>query len=313
MTDQQLNGYFPISRVSRDIAYEDFYENYYLKEQPVIIEGIGNDWPAIKKWNSEYLLDALSSEPSAKYSRLWYWLDRGGLQQDYVTPDIVERLSESPRIFPRNDRHMRLWVQKKDHVTHWHYDNNMVNVFNIQITGSKDWLLVSPESPPVFYPYTNFVVIGPKDEAVCRNRIHTRFTLNSGDMLYMPHLWTHKVYARDDENTSLNWLLTSNESQVRTHALERELERYHLQLYLTNHKYAVVRNAFNRLYTSLPEYLRTKASLKDLMQTPYQVSPSKLVLRILKETSSLFYMLIYFRHLYKTNLKGEPVKPISSK
>lgn len=310
---EQLPGYFPVARESADLPYEEFYENYYLREQPVIIEGMGKDWPALEKWNPEYLVDALSDEPSAKYSPLWYWMDQGGLQRDYHTPEIVERLSASPRILPRNNRHIRVWVQNKGHVTHWHYDNNMVNVFNIQISGSKDWLLISPESPAVYYPYTNFAIIGPKDEDVIRNRKHTSFTLNSGDMLYMPHLWTHKVYARDDDNISMNWLLTSNVSEVQTPALEREFDRYYLQLYLTNHKYTVVRDLFNRIYTSLPQYLRANAGLKDLMVTPYQTSPTKLALRILKETIALAPMLLYFKHIYKTNVSGESVRPISSK
>ena len=188
----------------------------------------------------------------------------------------------------------------------------MVNVFNIQITGSKDWLLLSPESPPTFYPFTNFAIVGPKDEDVCRNRKHTRFTLNSGDLLYMPQLWTHKVYARDNENISLNWLLTSNESEVQTPAMERELERYQLQRYFSNHEYAMVRNTFNKLYAGLPEYLRTKWRYKDLVKSPYQTSPAKLALRVLKESTAFFSMMLYFKHIYKTNVSGEPVRPLNS-
>ena len=60
--DTQLNGYFPIARVSRDISYEEFYENYFLREQPVIIEGMGKNWTALSKWNSEYLVNELGVE-----------------------------------------------------------------------------------------------------------------------------------------------------------------------------------------------------------------------------------------------------------
>ena len=41
----------PIERV-KNISKEDFYNNYFKKQKPVVIEGLTNDWPAYEKWNS---------------------------------------------------------------------------------------------------------------------------------------------------------------------------------------------------------------------------------------------------------------------
>jgi len=43
-----------IDRVSK-ISPQDFYNNYYLKQKPVIITDMATEWPAIQKWNIDYL------------------------------------------------------------------------------------------------------------------------------------------------------------------------------------------------------------------------------------------------------------------
>lgn len=45
-----------IKRV-KSIDLNDFYENYFLKKIPCIIESAIDDWPAVHKWNLNYLLN----------------------------------------------------------------------------------------------------------------------------------------------------------------------------------------------------------------------------------------------------------------
>lgn len=43
-----------IERV-RDISKEDFLENYFKPQKPVLIEGLTKDWNAFEKWNLDYI------------------------------------------------------------------------------------------------------------------------------------------------------------------------------------------------------------------------------------------------------------------
>jgi tRNA wybutosine-synthesizing protein 5 len=44
----------PITRLS-SIDNEEFFENYYLKNQPVVVENFAKEWPAIQRWDASYL------------------------------------------------------------------------------------------------------------------------------------------------------------------------------------------------------------------------------------------------------------------
>lgn len=46
--------YKPIDRVEK-ISKEDFYNQYYKPQKPVVIEKLTEDWPAYKKWNFDYI------------------------------------------------------------------------------------------------------------------------------------------------------------------------------------------------------------------------------------------------------------------
>ena len=100
---------FPIAREPADLSFDDFYARYYLREQPVIIENLAGDWPACARWTEDYLQHALSAEPRAKASALWYWLETGALQDDYRVPDIVDQLYARDATLPRTEN-LRIWI-----------------------------------------------------------------------------------------------------------------------------------------------------------------------------------------------------------
>lgn len=113
-----------------------FCQKYYDIEQPVIIEKAGENWPGRNKWNNTYLRQELLKEPSIRTTEQWYWMKRGGMSNDYVTPPIVEKLWDRSDIFTR-EMDIRIWAHEKGYVSSWHYDGNMVNVFNAQMTEKK--------------------------------------------------------------------------------------------------------------------------------------------------------------------------------
>lgn len=297
-TDQQnAIGYFPIARESADISFQRFYEQYYKTEQPVVIENVGSDWPARNKWTSDYLQHALSREPSAKATALWYWLDRGAMEYDYATPEIIENLYRSDECFPRA-QNLRIWVHAAGNVSPWHFDTNMVNIFNVQVTGNKEWFLLSPKTPPICYPFSFYAIIDGRGDEIFHDKIHTRVTLNEGDMIYIPPCWFHKVVSCDTENISLNWIMTNRKTVVNSKAMARELEIYTIQDYFKKHRFEWLRKAFDKFYSAIPGILRYRWRYGDLIDTPHSPSGFDLWKRVLKEISALGPTLIHSHKAY---------------
>jgi len=44
----------PVKRIN-NVTKEEFIENYYKPQEPVLIENLTKDWPAYKKWDLEYI------------------------------------------------------------------------------------------------------------------------------------------------------------------------------------------------------------------------------------------------------------------
>ncbi len=300
------HGYFEIAREKANIGFEHFRRQYFDPEQPVIIENAGADWPAIKSWSEAYIRERLSKEPSAKTASLWYWMQRDTLRDDYSTPLIINSLLDLPDVFPRSDV-MRIWIHCKGNVSSWHYDANLVNVFNAQVSGQKEWLLVSPQTPVDCYPFINFGIMGYGDEKTMRNKIHTRFMLNQGDLLYLPPLWFHKVISHGDENISLNWIFTKKETSISSKALVRELERYHLQQYLSMHRFKWVRNLFEKTNANIPGYLRWKWRYPEMIKTPLKPRRFQLTRRTFNELGVLAKVI---RHANKIQPYIDGLKPV---
>jgi oxalate decarboxylase/phosphoglucose isomerase-like protein (cupin superfamily) len=298
-------GYFQIARENSNISFADFQQRYYQSEQPVVIENIGALWPAKELWTEDYIREQLSREPTAKAASLWYWMEKGTLDKDYQTPEIINRFLDSPDVFPRTAL-MRIWIHKQGNVSSWHYDANMVNVFNIQVKGKKEFILVSPETPLDCYPFTSFAIMDDNDERIFQQKIYTKVTLNEGDMLYIPPLWFHKVFSLGEENINLNWIFTKKETTVSTKTLTRELERYSVQIYLSKHRYQWVRNAFQNANEKIPGYLRWKWRYPEMIRTPQLPRRLSLIRRTLDEMSVLGKVLWHAKKIqpYIDNLRS---------
>ena len=308
-TPENTIGYFEIARESSDLPIDEFVNRYYTPEQPVIIENVGTDWPAKELWTEHYIREKLAKEPSSATASLWYWMERGTLDSDYQVPGIIAYLLDFAGTFPR-PKSMRIWIHNKNNVSSWHYDTNMVNVFNAQVTGQKKWYLVSPDTPLDCYPFINFAIMDGDDEKNLRKKTHTHFTLNEGDMLYVPPLWFHKVISKGEENISLNWILTKKETTVSSKTLLRELERYQLQERLSKHRIGWVENSFKVINAKIPGYLRSKWRYPTMIKTSQPQRRFGLIRRTLTELSALGKTLWHANKvsLYLNNLK--PIKKL---
>lgn len=292
----QNSGFFEIARESSDISFEKLSERYLTPEIPVIIEGVGKEWHARECWNEHYLHEKLSQEPSASTASLWYWMDRDSLTEDYTTPDFVNQSLDSPLVFPRT-QHLRLWINKKGHVSSWHYDGSLVNVFNVQVKGKKEWVLVSPHTPLDCYPYTNFAIIKGDDDKMLNGKVFTRFVINEGDILYIPPVWFHKVVACDVENINLNWLFTKKETTATSATLKREVERYIINDYLKNHRLKLVRTMLKQFNKHAPGYVKISWRYQELIRTPYNISKTDLFKHIAKEAILLGKTLLHLNKI----------------
>ncbi len=306
VTDKNANGYFEIPRESSAITFEYFWNQYAVREQPFIIENVAANWVARKAWTEAYLQKRLSEEPLAKEAFLWYWLEKNALAEDYDIPEIVDTALSHSDIFPRSQV-MRIWVHEKGNLSSWHYDANMISVFNVQVTGRKKWSLISPETPLCCYPFSNFAILDGKGDDIFHNKIYTHFELNEGDMLFLPPLWFHQVEACEAENVSLNWVFTKKETQITSSAFKRDYERYYFVSYFSRHKYPVYRTVAKQLNALLPSYLRAKWTYQEIIKTSHNVNLMVLALRMLKELASIAFVL---RHFNKIKPYRKTIKPV---
>lgn len=299
-------SYFEIAREKSTLAVDEFVRRYYVPEQPVVIENVGGNWPAKNLWTEHYIREKLANEPGSSAASLWYWMDRGTLSGDYQTPEVVDHLLDFANTFPRS-KSMRIWIHNKNNVSSWHYDTNMVSVFNVQATGQKEWYLVSPDTPLDCYPFTNFAIMDGNDGKNLRKKRHAHFTLNEGDMLYVPPLWFHKVISKDEENISLNWILTKKETTVSSKTLMRELERYQLQESLSKHRFRWVESLFKIIDSKVPGYLRSKWRFPTMIITSQPRRRFGLLRRIVNELSVLGKTVW---HANKVKLYFNDLKPV---
>lgn len=306
------NNFFEIARESSNLSIEDFLQHYYHQERPVIIENVGTNWPAKQCWNEHYIRERLAIEPGAETASLWYWMESGSLEGDYQTPKLISAILDSEDIFPRK-KIMRIWAHAKDNKSSWHYDTNMVNVFNVQVTGRKLWSLVSPDTPLDCYPWSNFAIIKRDETSALQKKIHTQFTLNSGDMLYIPPLWFHQVTALDAENINLNWVFTKKKTDISSRALLRELERVQLMEFSYRFGSKLHSKLKKIIKSKIPGYLRARWRYSEMIQTKQPQRRFKLIRRSLEELSLFGKVALHAREIKPYLSKVKTVKKLPAK
>lgn len=301
---------FDIAREPASLTYEAFRARYFLPERPVLIEGLAADWPARRRWTRDYLRQALAEEPSAKPSSLWYWLDRGALEGDYETPAIVSALYAGDGLFPRT-ANLRIWLHRQGNVSPWHFDTNMVNVFNAQVVGRKEWFLLSPHTPLACYPFSFYGLIDGRGEHLGARHVVGRVMVEEGDVLYVPPCWFHRVVAHSEDNISFNWVMTKTATTVDTPAMRREAEIYAIQHFFRRHPSAAMRKAFDIVYACFPDFLRFRWRYERPMASPYHATPGALWLRLVKELGAVGPMLRHGHRALSTLKQVSRVEPLS--
>lgn len=209
------------------ITKEDFLENYFKPQKPVVIERFIEEWPAFSKWNLDYMadvagdktvplyddrpvshengfnqphaemkmkdyIDLLKSEPTKYRIFLWNILKEvPKLQKDYTFPDFGLKLMKGlPMLF----------FGGRDSYTFMHYDIDLANIFHFHFHGKKEVILFDQDQNDYLYKVPHSLIT--REDIDFKNPDYTKWPalkkangyithLEHGNVLYMPEGYWH--------------------------------------------------------------------------------------------------------------------------
>ncbi|NLP59092.1 cupin-like domain-containing protein [Lutibacter sp. B1] len=213
--------------VVNTITKEDFINNYYKPQKPVVIKNLIDNWPAKEKWNFEYMkqiagdrivplyddrpvdykdnfnshhaemkmseyIDLLQREPT-RYRIFLYNIIKEipSLKKDFSYPDIgLKFLKSLPMLF----------FGGTDSYTFMHYDIDLANIFHFHFQGKKTCILFPPSETKYLYKIP-FSLISREDidysnpdlekwPALAKAKGMVA-NLEHGNVLYMPEGYWH--------------------------------------------------------------------------------------------------------------------------
>lgn len=209
------------------LTREEFEQEYRLKGRPVVLAGHAADWPSVRGWTFENLADRCADVPVVvdSYSSKAAWTTTFGafatrlaesagsgaaplyLQEWYYRTTAPELAEDMPELdiaqydFRRDlygenaSTNHQLWIGQQGGITRLHQDAYSVDVMHVQIVGEKLWHIMGPKAE---------LLPGPGGEAqldaLCASpdtRL-MRFVLRTGDVLYLPSLWFHRIELLSD-------------------------------------------------------------------------------------------------------------------
>lgn len=217
----------------RGISVEEFISNFEEPNKPVLLEGCLENWPAMEKWDREYLVEVCSD---ARFSvgPVQMKLEDYFVYSDQVTeerplylfdPKFAEKVPqlgmdyEVPQYFSE-DLFSVLGSERPDYRwiiigpsgsgSSFHIDPNSTSAWNAVVRGSKKWVLFPPEVvPPGVHPSPDGA------EVACPVSI-TEWFMNfysatknwekrpiecvckAGEVIFVPNGWWHLVVNLED-------------------------------------------------------------------------------------------------------------------
>lgn len=218
----------PITRIQH-LSKEEFLQNYYRPQRPVLIEGLTTTWPAYKKWDLEYIqslagdqivplydskptkgkqnsavpatemklydyLELLKNEPTDLRIFFYNILDSmPELVKDFEYPDLgLKFFKRLPAMFFGGEGSKVLA----------HYDMDLADLMHFHFHGTKSVTLFSPEQSKFLYrvPFSvhNLETIdmdNPDFEKypALKHVTGIQVEMKHGDALYMPSGYWHFI------------------------------------------------------------------------------------------------------------------------
>lgn len=216
----------PVKRVPT-ISKEEFIRDYVKPQKPLVIENLVDSWPAVSKWNFDYMkekvggktvplyddrpvdykdgfnephatmlmseyIDLLKSEPTRYRIFLYNVLKEvPELQDDFSFPEIGLRLMKSlPMLF----------FGGEDSYTFMHYDIDLANILHFHFVGKKECILYPFEEKKYLYKVPHSLIthesINFSDPdfdkwPMLKKAKGYKAELNHGEVLYMPEGYWH--------------------------------------------------------------------------------------------------------------------------
>ncbi|KAI3688012.1 hypothetical protein L1987_81718 [Smallanthus sonchifolius] len=194
----------------KGISVDEFVTDFEMPNKAVLLEGCLDNWPAMKKWDRDYLVKVCGDARFAvgpiemKLNDFFIYTDQAQeerplylfdpkfankvrkLGQDYEVPvyfneDLFSVLG--------NERPDYRWIiiGPAGSGSSFHIDPNSTSAWNAVVKGSKKWVLFPPDvAPPGVYPSAD----GAKKpvECVCK----------AGEVIFVPNGWWHLVINLED-------------------------------------------------------------------------------------------------------------------
>lgn len=222
----------PIERVA-SISKEDFIKNYFKPQRPVLIENLTQDWPALKKWNLDYIqsqageqiVPLYNNEPTkgrqnsvvpAKKMKLYDYIEllkSGPTDLRMFFFNVLQKMPQLTEDFKYPDLGLKFFKKLpvmffggKGSKVLAHYDMDLADLVHFHFHGHKKVTLFAPEQAKHLYkvPFTvhNLETI---------DMDHPDFNLypalqlaegisvemKHGDALYMPSGYWHYITYED--------------------------------------------------------------------------------------------------------------------
>jgi len=224
----------------KTITKQEFLNNYFKPQKPVVIENGMDDWTAYSKWSLDYMAEVAGdkevplyddrpvdykdgfNEPHAKMTmreyvallkreptkyRIFLWnilKEIPQLKKDFKYPDFGLRLMKSlPMLF---------FGGSGSH-TFMHIDIDLANIFHFHFEGKKQAIIFDPEQTKYLYKVPHSLItredidISNPDYAkwpALKNARGWKTDLEHGNMLYIPEgYWHYMKYITPGFSMSL--------------------------------------------------------------------------------------------------------------
>lgn len=216
----------------RHLSRDEFFENYYYQNRPVIISGVLDHWPALTRWTPEYLKSRcgermvevqfdrdtdpeyeINCEHHKKLMPFSEYVDRVHQPEEtnnfYMTAnnsgingaalrDLWEDVPVLTEYLDASDPHAGFfWYGPKGTVTPLHHD--LTNNFMAQVRGRKRIRMIPPTRLPQIYNFRHcfsqidLANIDYERFPDFRNVPILDFMLEAGDLLFLPVGYWHHV------------------------------------------------------------------------------------------------------------------------
>lgn len=222
----------PIIRV-KSISEDDFIEQYYKPQKPVIIEDLIKDWPAYSKWNLDYIqclagdqiVPLYNNEPTkgrqnsvvpAKKMKLYDYIDILKTQPTDLRMffyNVLQKMPELTKDFSYPDIGLKFFKKLpvmffggKGSKVLAHYDMDLADLVHVHFHGNKHVTLFAPDQAKNLYkvPFTvhNLEIIdmdNPDFEKYPALQLAEGIavSMKHGDALYMPSGYWHYITYDD--------------------------------------------------------------------------------------------------------------------